>query len=445
LSLIGYLTYFTLFRSADVAAHPSNRRLWVQEENTLRGSIYDASGVVLAKTVTNEKNEQVRTYPYGSLYAHVIGYNSAIYGKSQLESAFNDLLLGKNAFSTIINMGGLSEVGFDLTLTIDHDVQQAAANRLGKRNGAAVAINPRTGEILAMVSSPSFDPNDSALIQNWAKINDDENAPFLARATSGLYPPGSTFKIVTSSAILSEKLDNMTFNDTGSTTIDGKVFKNYKNKSMGKLDLARAFSLSSNVAFCEWGAALGGAKLYEKAAAFGFEKAVSLDIPAAKSRFPQKDMSATDSAAAAIGQWDILATPLQMAKVAGVIANDGVDMPNNLVKKATNSMGLIMYEAKKSAGTRVIPTEDAAKIKDMMVQTVKSGTATSVSISGVTVAGKTGTAENEKQGKEHAWFVGFAPAVNPQIAVAVIVEYSGGTGSELAIPIAREMIMKALN
>ena len=247
LSLIGYLTYFTLFPNAIIAHHRLDKRQWMYEASTLRGIIYDRNDTVLA--YTDPEDKQLRIYPHGALYAHVIGYSSIIYGKSQLEAAYNDYLVGRDNFTTALGISGAAEYGFNLTLTLDHELQQVASDNL-KGNGAAVALNPKTGEILAMVSKPDFNPNESELTALWGELAESQDAPLFPRATNGLYPPGSTFKIVTSAAIIEQGLDGRIFEDTGTVTIDGKNFKNYSNTKMGNIDLSRAFELSSNVVFC---------------------------------------------------------------------------------------------------------------------------------------------------------------------------------------------------
>ena len=437
LSLIGYLTYFTLLPSAIIAHHGLDKRQWIYETSTLRGIIYDRNDTVLA--YTDPEDMQLRIYPYGSLYSHVIGYSSMVYGKSQLESVYNDYLVGRDDFTIALGISGAAEYGFDLTLTIDHELQQVAEQNM-KGNGAVVAINPKTGEVLALVSKPDFNPNEAELEAIWGEITESQDAPLFPRATRGLYAPGSTFKIITSAAAIEQGLDDRTFEDDGTVTIGGKIFKNYSNKKMGSLDLSRAFQLSSNIAFCILGSEMGGEVLSSVAGKFGFEKQTEFDLETSTSRFPIKSMSETDSAAAAIGQWEVLATPLEMALVTATIANNGIMQNPYILERATNYNGAIIDEHDMQTGTRVISTATARKIQAMMVETVKEGTGRSSALNDVQIAGKTGTAENEMTGKEHAWFVAYAPAENPTIAVAVIVEYSGTSGSESAAPIAREVI-----
>ena len=446
LSLIVYLTYFAVFRSAELVASPHNRRNWVSEESTMRGTIYDATGIVLARSTLDSEGNQIREYPHGSLYAHVIGYNSPLYGRSQLEASFNDLLLGRTRLAGLMGLGGEAEVGFDLILTIDHQVQQVASRQLGRRTGAAVAIDPRSGAIIAMVSYPTFDPNEAALVRNWVSINEDANSPLVPRATSGLYEPGSSFKIVTAAALLANGLGHQTINDQGHTTIAGQRFQNFRGRAMGNINLSDAFVRSSNVAFVEWGAELGGAELQRTAERFGFGRAITTDLPVAASRFPRREMTASEIAAASIGQWEVQSTPLNMARVAGIIANGGRDIPLHVVDRATNSAGAVVYDARRVPGARIISARHASEIQQMMRRAVNdaSGTGGNARLAGTTVAGKTGTAETNIAGRTHAWFVGYAPADNPRVAVAVVFENSTGMGGDLAAPVAREIIRAAL-
>ena len=443
LSLICYLTYIEIFQKDELVANPYNQRQWDSELGTQRGNILDNKGVVLAETV-----DQVRVYPYKGMYAHIIGYNSRTYGRINLESTYNDELLGKNTLTNIIGTSG-SEYGYDLMLTIDHSIQSYAYHALGNNNGSVVAINPKTGEIIAMVSKPDFDPNDEKLIEKWNILVDDSNSPFLPRATSGLYAPGSTFKLLTALLAVENGIDDEVYDDKGSVEIGGNVFENQKTKAYGEIDLQRGFAVSSNVVFCTLGAKLGGGKLFDVAERFGFNKKFDFDIPYQSSSFPEGVKEDDREAALAIGQGDILATPLQMALVTCGVANGGVIMKPYLVSSVHNIEGEIIKTNKPSKLYTVSDSVYTDAIVDMMVQTVKSGTGTNAAIWGIDVAGKTGTAENEKTvmsgNNEHTWFVGFAPAYDPEIAVVVMMEYSGGTGGGNCAPIARNIMQKYLN
>lgn len=437
--LIVYLTYFVVFQREAVMQSPYNKRLWAYEEDIERGTIKDRSGAVLAYS-----QEGKRIYEYGPLYCHVIGYNSKIYGKTMIESKFNNLLLGWGSVAEVFGIGGSGKSGYDLTLTIDHNLQSTAKSKLGSRHGSVVAINPKTGEVLALVSNPDFDPNDSVLAKKWTELTESKDSPLLPRATGGLYPPGSTFKIITAAAAIENGLDKEEYLDTGTVSIGGAAFDNYGKKANGRIDFKKAFALSSNYAFCTLGAKLTSPVLRQTAQRFGFDKTFDFDIDFTRSRFQAKDTDEAGSAALAIGQGETLATPFQMALTACAIANNGIIMKPYIVQRAEDKNGSIVYEKRPQQLYTAVSNDVAAKIKDLMVETVENGTGKNAKISTIKVAGKTGTAENELKGKEknkdHAWFVCFAPAENPQIAVAVMLEYSGGSGGELCAPIARDII-----
>jgi len=234
LSLMAYLTYFELFEKDKIMTNSYNRRQYEEEEKTLRGSIYDRNGTVLAKSEIRE-DKQERIYPYGSLYSHVIGYNSKKYGKSLIEAKFNAYLLGTNESSLVFNLKnkltGSEREGNDLYLSIDHELQALASKLMGNKKGSVVALDPKTGEVLAMVSKPDFDPREGKLAENWNNMVEDEEAPFLPRAIQGLYVPGSTYKVVVGAAAIENGLDSRIFEDKGAITVDGKKISNAGGKA----------------------------------------------------------------------------------------------------------------------------------------------------------------------------------------------------------------------
>lgn len=443
LCLIGYLTYIQVVERESLVTNSYNKRQWDKEANIKRGNILDCNGTILAET-----KDSVRIYPYDGMYSHIIGYNSQTYGRINLENTYNDELLGKNKFTNLIGVNG-SEYGYDLMLTIDHSIQSYAYKLLGENKGCVIAINPKNGEIIAMVSKPDFNPNDNMLIEKWGELIENEDSPFLARATSGLYAPGSTFKLLTALCAVENNLENLTFEDEGFVEIGGNTFKNQKEKAYGNIDLIKGFSVSSNVVFCTLSDKLGGDKLCNMAERFGFNRTFGFDIEYKKSIFPSDVTDSSKVAALGIGQGDIQATPLQMAMLTCGIANDGVIMKPYLVKKICTNDGETVSETEQSILYKSADAKDTVKVVDMMVETVKSGTGINASVSGVDVAGKTGTAENEQilfsEDKEHTWFVGFAPAYEPEIAVVVMMEYSGGTGGGNCAPIAKNIMQKYLN
>lgn len=452
LSLIIYLSYFELYGKEPIMANNYNRRLKAYEDGIVRGQIFDRNGEVLAETKIVDGISN-RIYPYKRLYAHIIGYNSNIYGKTLLEARYNDTLLGKNALGFVGNamslVKGEDKTGNNLILTIDHSLQTKARELMGENRGAIVAINPKTGEILAMVSTPDYNPNESSLRENWADLSTGENSPLLPRALIGLYPPGSTFKVITAISAIEVGLDGFIAEDTGSVVIDGKTFSNAGDIAYGELNMTSAMAHSSNVYFSKLSEVLDSKALISTAEKAGLNKNIDFDLPTKKSSINNVIDSKTEFAATVIGQGELLVTPLQMALICAGIANDGVIMKPYLVKNVSDRYDTILTTTlTKESGVLTDP-ETAELVKEMMIEVVRNGTGKRASISDTIVAGKTGTAQNEKssqgQGNDHAWFIGFAPASDPEIAIAVIIENQEKDGGQLAAPIAGKLMSEWIN
>lgn len=442
LSLITYLLYINMFKSEELATNPYNMRQWEKELDVKRGNIYDRNGTLLAESVMDEQNGvHIRRYPYRNLYSHIIGYTSSVYGKTQLEKKYDRQLLAKDGISLSFEP---IKKGYDLRLTLDHELQSYAHEQLSGKSGAIVALDPHTGEMLACVSYPDFDPTSEVLESEWTNIVEQENSPLLARATQGLYPPGSTYKIVTAAAAYENDLESEEFNDTGKFEEKGITVENYGKKAHGKIDLPRAFAVSSNFVFCTLGYEMGPDVMLEISERFGINKPLTdFDIETSTSTIDGRNLTDADAALIAMGQGRLLATPLQMALITSAVANDGVMMRPYLVSKVTSSSGVAVETHYPQTLYRPIEAGCANYVQGLMEEVVESGSGTSAQISGIKVAGKTGTSENEKE-KDHAWFVGYAPADDPQIAVAVILENDGSSGGTAAAPIARNVIKKYL-
>lgn len=439
LALVSYLLYFNMFSAEKVASNPYNKRQWEDERFVKRGSIYDRDGEVLAETII-DGDSRTRSYPKGHLYSHIIGYYSRVYGKSQLEMKYDKQLLGHGDINITFNE---LRSGYDLNLTIDNDLQEYAYKQLGGRRGAIVAIEPETGKILAMVSYPDFDPSTDAIEKNWKYIVEREDSPLLARATGGLYPPGSTYKIVTAATAYNAGYSDKTFEDNGVFKQGGLKVSNYGGESFGKINMRKAFEVSSNFAFCTLGYELGAQNVKDAAEAFGVNKDIDMDIPVSKSRIDYKKMTNEDAALVSIGQGQLLMTPLHVAMLGAAVANNGKMMKPYLVNTITTSSGLTLSTTKPTVFCQPMSAECASYMNGLMIDVVKEGTGRSAAISGITVAGKTGTAENENE-KDHAWFVGYAPAEKPTIAVAVMLENDGRSGGASAAPIAKKVMTKYL-
>jgi peptidoglycan glycosyltransferase len=443
---------------------PGNTRLLFQQYDRKRGDIVTSTGVTIASSIpTTDALKYLRTYPNGPLFAPITGYYSIVYGASQIESAENSILAGSDdrlfgvqQLSNLIT--GRTPEGGSVVLTIDPVLQQVAYAALAGRKGAVVALDPSTGAILALVSSPSYDPNtlsshDQATITAyWKKLLADTANPGLDRALNQTYPPGSTFKLITAAAALSTGSYTPTTVIPAPATLplpqSTSVLHNFQGESCGgQATLIQALTISCNTAFGGLGLALGQDALRNQADAFGFDSPYSVPMKSATSVFPV-DLSDANTIQSAIGQFDVRATPLQMAMVAAAIANGGVEMKPYLVDQLVGPDLRIVDQTKPTQLRRAVSPQVAAELTQMMESVVQHGTGTSAQIPGVAVAGKTGTAQNATGAAPHAWFVAFAPAVQPKIAIAVLVENGGGnsdaTGGAIAAPIAKAVIQAEL-
>jgi penicillin-binding protein A len=446
---------------------PGNRRTLLDNYARERGAIL-IDGSPIAKSVpTKDELKYVRTYPSGKLYSQVTGYYSFIYGAGGgLEGSEDALLSGQSDtlfYRRVVDMvTGKAPSGASLELTINPKAQQAADQALGNQRGAVVAMDPSTGAILAMVSHPQYDPttlsshNLNAVEAAWKALNADPGRPALNRAIAGdLYPPGSTFKLITAAAALSSGkfteqslIPGPATLDLPQSTVNLPTDDHQPCGPGNKTTLTHALEISCNTAFGWLGLDLGGDKLRAQAAKFGFGDALRVPMRVTPSTVPAH-LNAPQSAQAAIGQYDVRVTPLQMAMVSAAIANKGVVMNPYLVKDSRDSNLDIIDQTQPEQLSQAVSAEVAAALTRMMVTVVQSGTGTPAQIPGIEVAGKTGTAQHTTGGAPHAWFTAFAPAIDPKIAVAVVVEDGGNAGSEafggkVAAPIARQVIEAVL-
>ncbi len=431
LALLTYLLYLNMFKAEELSLNPYNRRQWDDERYVTRGTIYDADGLVLAETVEDADGNSKRVYSQGRLYSHVIGYYSQVYGKSLLEQEYDAQLLGRGDMSLF---HGDKKKGFDLNLTIENSLQKLAYEQMKGKRGALVALNPQTGAVLAMVSLPDFEPDAYSLESRWNDIVEDESSPLLSRAIQGLYPPGSTYKTVTLAAAYESNMAERLFDDTGSFSVGDVEVENYNKKEYGEITLEKGFHVSSNQIFCTVGYELGSEKILGIAERFGINANPEFDLRMSKSQIQYKKMTDTDSALVSIGQGQLLVTPMHMAQICASVANDGKMMRPYLVESVTKN-NTVVSKANTEILRQTMNADCAEYITQQMVSVVNEGTGTRAAIQGISVAGKTGTAENETD-KDHSWFIGFAPAENPEIAIAVVLEYDGKSGGDTAAPIA---------
>lgn len=409
-----------------------------------RGEIVASDGTPLALTRNGR-----RYYPLGAVTAHVIGYASPRYGTAGLEDAFDRVLTAPrpqngplDEIASLLPGGGDTPHGAQIVTTIDLAVQRALAAALDARPRAAgIVLDPRTGAVLALAATPSFDPN--ALEKTWTRLIADPASPLLDRSTSGLYPPGSTFKIVTAADALEDGLITLatTFTDTGGLRVGTFTVRNDNGEVTGRQDLTGAFALSSNVDFAAIALKIGSDRWFADAARWGFGGPMNFDLPVARDRLPAvADVSPSVLAQLGFGQASLLVTPMRMAVVAATIADGGRTPRPYVVRSINGSATRLATQPEQLAAP--IGADTARAVRDMMVAVVRRGTGRSAAIPGTTVAGKTGTATNP-HGPAHSWFVAFAPAQAPRVVVAVIVE-NAGYGAAVAAPIVREVLRVAL-
>lgn len=443
LALLGYVGYLQTVGSSAIATREENARSSLEESQAPRGQIVAAGGEVLARSVpagTSRSGRQLyeRHYPEGRSTAHIVGYISKKYGRTGIEAAENTTLSGIGGgrfFDRLLRAAtNTQERGRDIQLTIDLELQKEARRVLAGRNGSIVVVNPSTGAILAAYSNPTYDPTgiDSA----FPSLSKKEDSPLLNRATQGLYPPGSTMKVITAAAALSSGTTQISehFEGPSALVVEGNKVTNYRDQTCGDFDLLTAFAKSCNTIFAKLGLSVGGEEMSDTAAEFGFGRRPSIEIPASASRYPDPEkMARVDLAWSAVGQADVLATPLQMALVAAAVANDGVVPAAHLIQND--------IDINRIRGNRVVSEVVAGDLQIMMEAVVESGTGRAAARRDITIAGKTGTAEVAK-GRSHAWFIGYAPAENPTAAIAVLVEH-GGTGGSVAAPLAARLLAKA--
>ncbi len=444
---------------------PGNTRSIIDSYGQQRGSIL-VGGTAIARSVDtgDPRLRYERRYSRGLQYAPATGFYSIVYGATGIERQENALLSGDDPrlLGTQLDslISGGARQGASVRLTLDAKAQQAAWDGIRLFNGAVVAIEPSTGRILALASSPSFDPNPLSSNdpgqnrQAWEQLTADPEEPLLNRPLAKTYPPGSVFKIVTTAAALSSgdfttssKIPAPAVIDVPGTTAD---IPNYDGRPCfgGTVTLEQALQISCNTAMAYVGLEVGDDELRRQAEAFGFNHSFEVPMTAATSVFPA-DLNQPQTAQAAIGQFDVRATALQIALVGAGIADGGIVMNPYLVDEVLAPDLSVLSSGQPSQFRRAVSPQIAQEITDMLVNVVANGTGTPAQIPGVEVAGKTGTAQTVEGRPPHAWFLAFAPAYDPQVAVAVVVENGGNLGSEatggrLAAPIAKAVMEAVL-
>ncbi len=450
---------------------PRNSRVLLRTYERERGAIVVAQPdggertAVAQSTRTDGPLTWLRQYPGGPQYAHATGYYSLVHGRTGLERSEDEVLSGEDDRFFVRRLSdtitGREPEGGNIITTLDADAQETAYDALGDNRGAVVALDPRSGAVLAMVSKPSFDParlssfEPADIRSYYAQLDGDSADPLLNRTISRTYPPGSTFKVVTAAAALS----------SGDVTTETQIpspreldlpqtratLRNFGGSSCGgeTITLPDAMRISCNTAFGSLGLSLGADRIREQAQAFGFgDDSLRVPTTVATSVFPE-DPDEPQTAQSAIGQFDVRVTPLQMAMVAAGVANGGEVMEPHLVREVQAPDLSRLDQADPTVLERAVDEDVAEDLTEMMELVVSEGSGARAQIDGVRVAGKTGTAQHAEGRPPHAWFIGFAPADDPQVAVAVVVEDGGSFGSEatggaLSAPIARRVMSAVL-
>ncbi len=471
MALLINVNYVQFVQADSLNAKNGNKRVINEEFSRDRGPILVAGKPIAESVKSKDEYKFQRRYPDGSLYAPITGYFSYIFGRGGLENSENGVLSGSDNrlfVNRVVDLvSNKQPKGGSVELTIDPLAQKTAASgleALGKdTQGAVAAIDPQTGAILAMVTQPSYDPNRlashnfSEVQKAWGSLTTDKNKPMANRATQEILPPGSTFKLVTAAAALEtlglEPSDEVKGGKT--LTFPGTSFElpNEGGSNCGgdKITFERALNVSCNVSFGDLAGKIGQEKLAEQAQKFGFGTQPMTELSSNASRFAPKSatLERTELALSGIGQFEVAATPLQMAMVTAAIANDGNVMKPYVVKSVRSPNLSVLDEAKPERISQAMSASNASKLRQMLISTVDRGTATSARIAGVEVGGKTGTAQSTPDRPPYAWFVAFAPASNPKVAVAVLIESTDVgrdeiSGGRLAGPIARAVIEAVL-
>jgi peptidoglycan glycosyltransferase len=455
LALMVNLTGSAMFRQARLNNDPHNVRVRDAEFSQNRGNILVGSRPIATTTSSNGKFAYQRVYLSGPKYAPITGYYSYYYGRSMLEQTQNAQLTGTSDAQWLSRitgtLSGHKPEGGSITTTINAKAQDAAWDGLKGKKGAVVALDYTTGAVLAMASSPSYDPNELAshhlndTTRAWKNLVADPSSPLSNRATREIYPPGSTFKLVTAAAALQNGYHPNSMVDSPENWIlpgTRTPLTNETNCGGSRITLAHALDISCNTAFGKVGVSLGQDKIRDQAERFGFGKVVSSDVSSVASRFPQ-DLTDAQLAQSSIGQFNVAASPLQMAMVTAGIANGGKLMTPYLTAQVRASNLQVVSEHHPRQMSQPMTKESAEQLKAMMVSVVNNGTGKRARINGTTVGGKTGTAQTVKGKAPYAWFVGWSD--NPHVAVAVFIQSSDTainevSGGRLAAPIARDVI-----
>lgn len=441
--IIGYFCFFLQVKREDVINNGYNSRLDSFANRIVRGEILGNDRTILAQTLRDEDGGETRNYPFGSLFAHVVGYSTK--GKTGIEALGNFYMLTShvNLIEQVVNgLWSEKNLGDFVVTTLDVELQQVASDALGDRKGAVIVMEPDTGKVLAMVSKPEYDPN--TINGDWDILVSEDNpqAQLVNRATQGLYPPGSTFKIITALEFIRqnpERYNEYRFDCDGYYEQGGFTIKCFREKAHGNQTLAEAFANSCNGAFADIGMGLKLNRLKDTAGALLFNGPQPLSIPYSYSTYHMEQGADTwEILQTSIGQGTTQITPMHNGMITAAIANGGTLMKPYFIDYVENAGGETIKRFMPAAYGDLMTAQEAAILADFMEGVVAEGTGSALRTEEYTVAGKTGSAEFETGKEPHGWFVGFAPVQAPELVVSVVVEESG-TGGKTAAPVARSI------
>jgi peptidoglycan glycosyltransferase len=452
--LVGFTSYWTVLDAEGLEDNTANRRPLIEQQRVPRGLILARDNrPVLARSRgegTGDARIFTRFYPTGPLFSHAVGYSFIERGSAGLEKSYDDELAGReDEFGTILQeLEDRDREGNDVVTNLDPEGQRAAIQGLGGQRGSIVAIEPQTGKVRVMVSIPDFDANQ--IPDRFSQLNRAPGSPLLNRATQARYPPGSTFKVVTAAAALDTGKYNPNSVVDGSSpkNISGVPLANFGGQDFGPVSLTDALTNSVNTVWAQVGVDLGKRTMYDYMERFGFNQRPPLDYPPeqmdASGVFSRgrllTDNDPVDIGRVAIGQERLQVTPLQMAMVVAAVGNGGTLIKPRLVDRIVQKDGRVKRRIEADRQSQVISRKAADELAQMMSRVVEEGTGTAAALSGIRVAGKTGTAEVDNGAANQAWFIGFAPVDNPRMAIAVTVERTQGQGGTVAAPIAKRVL-----
>lgn len=443
LGMIAYITYFVATNEQDMINNSYNSRQQILLSRNYRGEILSRDGEVLAHTVLDGEQNERREYPFGNLFSHIVGYSTK--GRMGVEALANYYLI--NTSTSISNkvandMAGVKNPGDDVYTTLDVQIQQVAEEQLAIYKGAIVVTEVKTGKILALVSHPNFNPNEIETI--WDElIENDTSSVLVNRATQGIYPPGSTFKMITALEYIRENPEvyqDYNYQCNGYYVKDDSRINCYHGSNHGAITFEQSFAKSCNASFANIGMGLDKETFRETLDDLLFGKELPLTLTYAKSSVHvEEGMSVDEMMQTSIGQGKTQITPIHLNMITAAIANDGVLMKPYVVERVVNDEGRNVKTFQSDSYGRVISEKEAEILTKLMTSVVEKGTATKLNELNYTAAGKTGSAEyNNIKGDSHAWFTGFAPAEDPEVCVTIIVE-GAGSGGDYAVPIARRL------